>query len=177
MDKRSLFKYSLAALVPASLSNRLLADTTTAQPSTDKILAVQQAVFSKLNKNAHVYEEGLWTPQLKTLRGLSLPVLDYSDASYTRIGNTVFGRIGFLKGVILEGIGQEACLIISSKGLPGVTNDTEFSGQAYIWSRGEPGNAIIVKNSYASTDIYIGWKPSGSPGPITFSGIGFSYRV
>lgn len=119
----------------------------------------------------------VWKPQLKTARGMSLSTLDYDDASYTRIGNTVFTRIGFLKGISLESIGQEACVIISSTGLPGVTNATEFSDQAYIWSRGEPGNAIIVKNSYASTDIYIGWKPSGSPRPITFSGISFSYRV
>lgn len=177
MNKRVFFKYSLAALVPASIADRLLANTSTAQPNVDKILAVQQANLSKLNKNAHIYEEGIWTPQLRTSRSISLPVLDYSDASYTRIGNTVFGRIGLFKGVSLESVGQEACLIISSTGLPGVTNATEFSGQAYIWSRGEPGNAIIVKNSYASTDIYIGWKPSGSPGPITFSGIAFSYRV
>lgn len=56
MNKRIFFKYSLAALVPASIANRLLADTSSAQPNLDKILAMQQAALGKLNRNAHVYE-------------------------------------------------------------------------------------------------------------------------
>ena len=107
------------------------------------------------------YEEGTWTPSTfssTNLRATTGNSITYGDARYTRIGNMVFASILSVNNVEIIADDTQTQLIINSTGLPGVTNDTKYSGSASVRVGDVPREplSVFISDSNTTTDtIYL----------------------
>lgn len=123
------------------------------------------------------YATGTWTPAESSKTNIT-GTAAFGTATYMRIGNMVFARLSAITGLTVTNTTTETIYVMSSTGLPGVTNSTKFAGTARTYVAG--GNrtvvAAITDNSGSDTLLYVSYESSGT-GAMTFTDFLIQYEL
>jgi hypothetical protein len=128
---------------------------TTAAAALEGVLPVDVYIPSATDTAAGLlsyYKEGTWTPafadqsNLLDTSGGALSDADFTwvNASYTRIGNTVFVRLATVMNVRISTAGLDTYLQITPTGLPGFSDSTSLFGSASCFINASPYEKLPI---------------------------------
>lgn len=121
------------------------------------------------------YGTGTWTPAESSKTNLT-GTGSFGTATYTRIGNMVFARIELITGYSITSSATNTALIITTTGLPGITNATPFYGSVTTSTGSTYVVACISDNSGGNTNFQVNWVSNGT-GSVTIGYLSFTYTV
>ena len=136
------------------------------------------------NETLSVYDEGTWTPAEQTKANLT-GTSSFGTATYTRIGNRVFATLSSISGLTLTTAGAETFILLTTTGLPSVTNTTQFYGGASVAVGSSPYEVLptnLTDGSASNTYLFLGFGSTSGLGVsngdgLTINSVHFSYII
>ena len=88
----------------------------------------------------------------------------------------VFARVELITGYSITSSATNTALIITTTGLPGITNATPFYGSVTTSTGSTYVAACISDNSGGNTNFQVNWVSNGT-GAVTIGYLSFTYTV